>query len=124
MHEFGQMPLFYKLIFIFLQPLVIYSRYYPNLLYSLRAGCWICAYIIALRDYTVPRVLYCKVSVHSSDLALPPPPAPSPPSECVPVCPPPPPEPKRGQHSLAGEGEGVANSDDWREGLAPLCGVY
>ncbi len=35
-------------------------------------------------------------------------------------------EPKGGgHHSLAGEGAGVANSDDWRESLAPglLC-VY
>ncbi len=45
------------------------------------------------------------------------PPARSPASECVP-----PPEPKGGggQHSLAGEGTGGANSDDWRESLA-LC---
>jgi hypothetical protein len=40
--------------------------------------------------------------------------SPSPASECVP------PWNQRGGHSLAGEGAGGANSDDWREGLA-LC---
>ncbi len=56
----------------------------------------------------LPRV---RVSVPSSELA---PPAQSPASECVP------PLGGRGQHSLAGEGAGGANTDDWRESLA-LC---
>ncbi len=59
------------------------------------------------------------MSVPSSELA---PPAPFLYSECVP-----PPQPKGvvGQHSLAGEGPGGTNSDDWRKSLALclLCGV-
>jgi hypothetical protein len=57
---------------------------------------------------------YQNVFPPSSEL-LPPPPTPSPASECVlPL------EPKGegGQHSLAGEGAGGANSNDWRESLA------
>ncbi len=67
------------------------------------------------RDYTVLYLDYqiTRVPVPSSELA---PPAPSPPSECVPPL-----EPRGGgQHSLAVEGAGGANLDDWRESLA-LC---
>jgi hypothetical protein len=46
------------------------------------------------------------------------PPSPSPESECV--LPPPKPKGGGGRHSLGGEGENVANSDDWRESLV-LC---
>ncbi len=64
------------------------------------------------------------MSCLSSELATPPPPAPSPPSECPPL----PPGSKRGggQHSLAGERAGGANSDDLRESLAPciLCAAF
>ncbi len=60
---------------------------------------------VPLRDYTIPRVPEC---LHTSELA-PPPPLPPPGTKWV----------GGGQHSLAGEGAGETNSDDWRERLAP-----
>ncbi len=59
-----------------------------------------------------------RLSVHSSELG--PPQTPPPASECVSTL-----GPKRGkQHSPAGEGVGIPNSDDWTESLAfcILCG--
>ncbi len=59
------------------------------------------------------------MTIPSSEWA---PPPPLPQESEYPLYLPPPPLTKRGegQHSLAGEGAGGANSDDWRESLA-LC---
>jgi hypothetical protein len=40
------------------------------------------------------------------------------------LSPPPPPRTERGQHSLAGEGAGEANSDEWKTGEKAWHSVY